>query len=67
MWWIVCLVSLEYILGGGLLMAHAEAGRHCTVQSITYPKAGRSGLVHLVDYLVLSCFFRVHPLGGLFL
>jgi len=28
-------------------MARAEAGRHCTVQSITPPWAGRSGLTHL--------------------
>ena len=33
---------------GGLFLAHAEAGLHCTVQSITHPWAGCSGLVHLV-------------------
>jgi len=32
---------------GGLFLAHAEAGLHCTVQSITPPWAGCSGLVHL--------------------
>ena len=32
---------------GGLFLAHAEAGLHCTVQSITPPWAGYSGLVHL--------------------
>lgn len=28
-------------------MARAEAGRHCTVQSITSPWVGSSGLMHL--------------------
>ena len=32
---------------GGLFLAHAEAGLHCTVQSITPPWAGCSGLMHL--------------------
>ena len=32
---------------GGLFLAHAEAGLHCTVQSITPPWAGCSGLVLL--------------------
>jgi len=32
---------------GGLFLAHAEAGLHCTVQSITPPWAGCLGLVHL--------------------
>ena len=32
---------------GGLFLAHAEAGLHCTVLSITPPWAGCSGLMHL--------------------
>jgi len=32
---------------GGLFLAHAEAGLHCTVQSITTPWAGYSGRMHL--------------------
>ena len=32
---------------GGLFLAHAEAGLHCTVQSITPPWPGCSGLMHL--------------------
>jgi hypothetical protein len=31
-------------------MAHAEAGRHCTAQSITTPRAGRPGLMHLSHF-----------------
>jgi len=41
-----CLVSLECTLGG-LFLAHAAAGLHCTVQSITPPWAGCLDLVHL--------------------
>jgi hypothetical protein len=41
-----CLVSLECTLGG-LFLAHAAAGLHCTVQSITPPWAGCSGHMHL--------------------
>ena len=41
-----CLVSLECTLGG-LFLAHAAAGLHCTVRSITPPWAGCSGLMHL--------------------
>jgi len=32
---------------GGHFLAHAEAGLHCTVQSITPPWAGCSDLMHL--------------------
>ena len=43
-----CLVSLECTVPlRGLFLAHAEAGLYCTVQSITPPWAGCSGLVHL--------------------
>jgi len=41
-----CLVSLECTLGG-LFLAHAAAGLHCTVQSITPPWARCSGHMHL--------------------
>ena len=42
------LVSLECTVPlRGLFLAHAEAGLYCTVQSITPPWAGCSGLVHL--------------------
>jgi len=34
---------------GGLFLAHAEAGLHCTMQSITPPWAGCSGLMHLIS------------------
>jgi len=45
-----CLVSSCFFRVhplGGLFLAHAEAGLHCTVQSITPPWAGCSGLMHL--------------------
>jgi hypothetical protein len=41
-----CLVSLQCTLRG-LFLAHAAAGLHCTVRSITPPWAGCSGLMHL--------------------
>jgi len=45
-WVLSCLVSLECTLGG-FFLAHAEAGLHCTVRSITPPRAGCSGRMHL--------------------
>jgi len=45
-----CLVLFLYFNVhplGGLFLAHAEAGLHCTMQSITPPWAGCSGLMHL--------------------
>ena len=64
-----CLVSLECILWegplGGLFLAHAEAGLHCTVQSITPPWAGCSGLMHLNHLGALcgscTCIARPRP------
>jgi hypothetical protein len=48
-----CLVSLECTLRG-LFLAHAAAGLHCTVRSITPPWAGCSGLM-LLNHLGALC------------
>ncbi len=48
--WLSCLVLSCFFRVyplGGLFLAHAEAGLHCTVQSITSPLVGCSGLMHL--------------------
>ena len=42
-------------------MACAEAGRHCTVQSITPPWAGRSGLMHSNHLGAYAAFFTCMP------
>jgi len=51
---------------GGLFLAHAEAGLHCTVQSIRPPWAGCSGLMHLNHLGALcgsdTCIARPRPL-----
>ena len=50
---------------GGLFLAHAEAGLHCTVLSITPPWAGCSGLMHLNHLGALcgsyTCIARPRP------
>ena len=50
---------------GGLFLAHAEAGLHCTVQSITSPWAGCSVLMHLNHFGALcgsyTCIARPRP------
>jgi len=50
---------------GGLFLAHAEAGLHCTVQNITPSWAGCSGLMHLSHLGALcgsnTCIARPRP------
>jgi len=50
---------------GGLFLAHAEAGLHCTMQSITPPWAGCSALMHLNHLGALcgsyTCIARPRP------